>query len=278
MKDAITIAVFTVTVSLIYTAIAQVLPQLENHPPANVELGSNIGPEELASAGADSYASNCTSCHKAGESGRAPDISDMGARAAERAAARAAETGEPYTDVDYLVEALCAPGDYLVEGYGNIMPPQGRALTGGQILAIVAYLQTLGGDATVRGTAVDPVKRFGCISGDGGAGGGAAMAEAAAPASVGTPDKAYEKFGCSGCHALEDDERRIGPSLYDVGKRLTKGEIYESILAPDVTLSEGDPPYAGGVMKSTLDGNGFYQSMTPADYQAMVDWLAAKKG
>jgi cytochrome c2 len=277
MKDAITIAVFTVTVSLIYTAIAQVLPQLENHPPANVELGSNIGPEELAAAGADSFAANCTSCHKAGENGRAPDISDIGARADERAAMRAAETGESYTGVDYLVEALCAPGDYLVEGFGNIMPPQGRSLTGGQILAMTAYLQTLGGDATVRGTAVDPVMRFGCVSG-GAAAAGAPMAEAAAPVSVGTPDKAYEKFGCSGCHALEGDERKIGPSLYDVGKRLSKGEIYESILAPDAAMSAGDPPYAGGVMKSTLDGNGFYTSMTPADYQALVDWLAAKKG
>lgn len=101
---------------------------------------------------------------------------------------------------------------------------------------------------------------------------------AAAPVSVGTPDKAYEKFGCSGCHSIEGDERKIGPSLYDVGKRLTKGQIYESILAPDAEISAGDPPYAGGVMKSTLDGNGFYTSMTPADYQALVDWLAAKKG
>jgi cytochrome c2 len=275
MKDAIIIGVFTVSVSLLYTAIAQVLPQLENHPPANVELGSNIGPEELAAAGADSFVANCTSCHKAGENGRAPDISNIGSRAEERAALRAAETGEPYTGVDYLVEALCAPGDYLVEGFGNIMPPQGRALTGGQILAMVAYLQTLGSDATVRGTDVDPIKRFGCVSGDASAG-GAPMA--AAPVSVGTPDKAYEKFGCSGCHSIEGDERKIGPSLYDVGKRLTKGQIYESILAPDAEISAGDPPYAGGVMKSTLDGNGFYTSMTPADYQALVDWLAAKKG
>jgi len=31
-------------------------------------------------------------------------------------------------------------------------------------------------------------------------------------------------------------------------------------------------------MKQTLDGNGFYKKMTPADYQALVDWLAANKG
>jgi hypothetical protein len=31
-------------------------------------------------------------------------------------------------------------------------------------------------------------------------------------------------------------------------------------------------------MKQTLDGNGFYKAMTPADYQALVDWLAGLKG
>jgi len=65
---------------------------------------------------------------------------------------------------------------------------------------------------------------------------------------------------------FEDGERKIGPSLFDVGKRLSKGDLYESILAPDVAIAAGDPPFAGGVMKSTLDGNGFYTSMTPADY------------
>jgi cytochrome c551/c552 len=88
----------------------------------------------------------------------------------------------------------------------------------------------------------------------------------------------YEKFGCSGCHAIDSADRGIGPGLGDVGKRLTKGEIYEAILAPDATMSAGDPPYAGGVMQQTLDGNGFYESMTPGDYQALVDWLMAHKG
>ena len=277
MKDALTIAAFTIVVSLLYTGVAQVLPQLENHPPANVELGSNIGPEELAAAGADSFETNCTQCHKAGETGRAPDISDIGKLAENRAAERAAETGEPFTSVDYLVEALCAPGDYLVEGFGNIMPPQGKALSGGQLLAVVAYLQSLGGEPTARGTDEEVVYRFDCVQ-EGGAGGGGAAMAAAKPASVGPPDKAFQKFGCSGCHAIDSNDRGIGPGLADVGKRLSKGELYEALLAPDATIAPGDPPYAGGVMKQTLDGNGFYESMTPADYQAMVEWLAAQKG
>ena len=118
--------------------------------------------------------------------------------------------------------------------------------------------------------------RFGCASGGSAAGGGGAAEEASAEP-VGPPEKVYEAFGCSGCHALDEPTRNIGPSMQGVGKRLTKGNIYESILAPDAKLTEGDPPYAPGVMKKTLEGNGFYQRMTPADYQALVDWLAGMK-
>jgi cytochrome c2 len=276
MKNFLQIAFFTIAVSLMYTGVAQFLPQLENHPPAVVALGSKIGPEELVPIGQGAFEANCVQCHKMGESGRAPDLASMGSLAADRAAARAQETGKPYTDVDYLMESLCKPGDYVVEGFGNIMPPQGKALSGGQLLAVSAYLQSLGGEATIKGTDVEPVTRFGCVSGGGP--GMVAAAEEAAPAAVGPPSTVYEKYGCSGCHLFEDDSRKIGPPMYGIGKRLNKGEIYEAILAPDAVIAKGDLPYGGGVMQKTLDGNGFYKQMTPADYQALVDWLAANKG
>jgi cytochrome c2 len=274
MKDLLMISVFTLGVTLLYTGVAQVLPQLENHPPAVVALGSNIGPEELAPIGAGVFEANCVACHKMGQSGRAPDLSIIGVTAFDRAAGRAAETGESFTDVDYLLESLCKPGDFLVEGYGNIMPNQAKALSGGQLLAVVAFLQNLGGEATAKGTDVDPVLRFGCAS----AAGAAPAAAPAKAAAVGPPEKVYEKYGCSGCHSIDSDERKIGPSLADVGKRLTKGQLYEAMLDPDGTMAVGDPPFDKGVMKSTLDGNGFYTDMTPGDYQALVDWLAGKKG
>jgi len=273
MKNFLSTALFTLVVSLMYTGVAQFLPQLESHPPANAELGSDIGPEELAPIGAEVFAANCVQCHKAGETGRAPDISSIGSHASQRAAVRSTESGDSFTEIDYLVEALCKPGDYLVEGYGNIMPPQGKVLSGGQILAVVAYLQDQGGTATVKGTDIDPIKRFNCVVGGGGGGEGPAKKVA-----VGPPAKIYEKFGCSGCHSVDSPERKIGPSLHDVGKRLTKAELYESLLDPDGTLAVGDPPFAAGVMGDTLKGNGFYDQMTPADFQALVDWLAGLKG
>ncbi len=276
MKDFIQIFVFTVVVSLIYTAVAQVLPQKDAHPAPTVELGSKIGPEELAVAGEVNFKNKCVSCHKLGESGRAPDLGNVGGMAKARAAKRAQQTGKPYTEIDYLVESLCKPGDYLVEGFGNIMTPQqNEGLDGGAILSVVAYLQNLGGDATVKGTDVDPIVRFGCAT----AGGGGAAPAAAGPAEpVGTPEQVYTKFGCGTCHSIDSDERKIGPPLFGIGKRSNKGEIYESMLAPDAKIAKGDPPYGGGVMQKTLDSNGFYKKMTPGDYQKLVDWLAANKG
>ena len=80
--------------------------------------------------------------------------------------------------------------------------------------------------------------------------------------------------GCTTCHATEDDSRKLGPTLKGAGKRLGKGGLYEAILVPDATITAGTPPYPGGLMTQTLNGNGFYQRMTPKDYQALVDYLA----
>ena len=278
MKNFLVIALFTTVTSVLYTAIGYMLPQLESHPPPVVGLGEDIGPEDLGPIGAGVYEANCVQCHKMGESGRAPDLANAGGLAPDRAKQRARETGESYTDVDYLLESLCKPGDYLVKGFGNIMPAQQRSLSGGQILAVVAFLQNQGGEATVRGTDVEPVERFGCSTGGAGGGGAGAPVASADKAPVGDPQKAFTKFACDTCHALEDTERKLGPSLVDVGARLSKGEIYESLLVPDAKIAPGDPPYSEGLMKQTLDANGFYDQMTPVDYQKLVDWLAEKKG
>jgi cytochrome c2 len=271
VKPVFSIFLLTVTVSLFYTGIGQVLPQLENHPPPEIAAGSDIGSEQLAEAGSSVFEANCVQCHKLGQVARGPDLAAIGGRAAQRAAERQKSSGQNYSDLDYLVESLCKPGDYLVSGFGNIMPPQGKQLTGGQLLAVAAFLQNLGGEATVTGKDTKPLERFGCGSGTD-AGGGAAVAAASEPA--GTPDKIVQNFGCSTCHALDSDERKLGPGFKGIGKRLSKGEIYEAVLVPDASIAKGTPAYPAGLMGQTLNGNGFYQRMTPKDYQALVDYLA----
>jgi hypothetical protein len=62
--------------------------------------------------------------------------------------------------------------------------------------------------------------------------------------------------------------------LQGVGKRIGKAGIYDKLLNPGATVAAGDPPYEKGLMKKTLDGNGFYDRMKPVDFQTLVDWLA----
>ena len=272
MKQLVNVALFTLGVSLVYTAVGQVLPQLENRPPPEIEAGSSIGPDELSEAGAAVFEANCSQCHRLGEVGPGPDLASMGSRAAARAAERASDTGGEYSAGDYLIEALCQPGVDLVEGYGNIMPPQGKTLTGGQLLAAAAFLQTLGGEATIKGTDVELLERFCNVPAPGA--GGAAQPAAVARGGFENADAIIETFGCEACHNFEGPERTLGPSLLGVGGRLTKGQLYEALLDPDATLTEAEPPFPKGLMKATLEGNGFYARMTPADYALLVDWMS----
>jgi hypothetical protein len=209
-----------------------------------------------------------------GESARAPDLASIGQAAGERAAARAAETGEDYTGVDYLIESLCNPDDYKAPGFSaGGMPAQGAQLSGGQILAAVAFLQDQGDVATVKGTDVGPVERFCGVS----TGGGGELSAPAAPEPVGTPEEAFASFACAGCHQLIPGVPSMGPNLSDVGSRLSNSEIYEALLDPAAVVDPAYAPFAT-LMPLTLGGNGFYDRMTADDYRALVAWLAAKTG
>ena len=84
-----------------------------------------------------------------------------------------------------------------------------------------------------------------------------------------------QTYLCGTCHNFEDATPGAGPSLYDVGARMTAGEIYESIMDPDATITEG---YAGGVMTATLNGVGFYDKITTKEMQNLVEYLLSLKG
>jgi cytochrome c2 len=267
MKNIVNIFLFTAIVSAIYTGIAQILPQLEGKAPPKVEFGANTSAEDLAVAGGDIFETNCTQCHAMSEDGRCPPLGNIGALADSRAR----ERGGGFTGVDYLVEALCKPGDYLVDGYGDIMPPQQRAMKPGQLQAVVAYLQTLGGDATLKGTDIESFEKFGCGEAAGGGGGGGAAVAEVKP--VGSPAEAWAEFGCEGCHSIDSDEVKTGPSLKGIGTRMKKWEILDALINPDATIADG---YGGGVMEGAIAARDFYSRMSGKDYKAFVDWLSTK--
>jgi hypothetical protein len=84
-----------------------------------------------------------------------------------------------------------------------------------------------------------------------------------------------QQWACNTCHKLDAPDRLVGPSLWDVGARRDAAYIRESILQPDAQVAAGYPPQ---VMKTTLDGLGFYQKMPLQDLNTLVDYLASLKG
>lgn len=142
------IAGLTLAATAFYTYVGQLVPQSEVHPPEVVEIRADMTPEELVETGRGIARGKglCMTCHTIGGSGplRFPDLEGIG---------RTAEGRIPgMSGLEYLVESLYDPDAYIVDGFAPGMPPVHRppiSLTEGEILAVVAYLQSLGGTVTV---------------------------------------------------------------------------------------------------------------------------------
>jgi mono/diheme cytochrome c family protein len=88
----------------------------------------------------------CFTCHTVGKSGalRFPDLAGIATRAGSR---------EPGVDaLRYLARSIYRPDEFIVPGFSPGMPRIDKppiALNDQEILAVIAYLQTLGGTASV---------------------------------------------------------------------------------------------------------------------------------
>jgi putative heme-binding domain-containing protein len=188
----------------------------------------------------------CYTCHSVGGRGsavRGPNQGQfgerfpepIGARAVGRAKARTEKTGIEYDALDYLVESVAKPDAYVVEGYKNEMaivfaPPISLNLD--EIKAVVAYLQSQGGDLDI-----EAINEPGEVAAE-----YYAMIEAASAAGGGDPgagEVVYED-NCIECHALEAEEgdELPGPSLAGIGLKNLKF-ISESILEPAKKITPG---------------------------------------
>ena len=84
-----------------------------------------------------------------------------------------------------------------------------------------------------------------------------------------------QAYGCAGCHSFDAPIKILGPALHDVGSRLSLAELYESIMDPDATVTEG---YLPGLMLPTLQATQFYDKVSAGQLRTMVDYLASRKG
>src|SRR5687768_11769690 len=134
----------------VYTLLANSIPQIESEVPQELTFGADATPEQLATAGEELYngAGGCTACHGLGT--RAPNLltDDRGSGAI---GARCANRKPGVACKEYLHESMVKPNDFVVEGFQPIMPDMSRTLSPAQIWALVAFLQSTGGEVTVTG-------------------------------------------------------------------------------------------------------------------------------
>lgn len=274
MKVFLKVFVFNVVIIAFFLYVANSIPQQRKDPPKELELSADMAPAEFVKVGQEIFygKGTCALCHTIGTKGeRCPDLDGVGTRAETRVK----ETNYKGTASDgpeYLVESLHNPVIYVVEGYQPSMPPLGRQLNDLEMVAVVAFLQSLGGEVTITGQTRFAKYR----GGEATASAPAAAAPTAAPAAAGkTGPELVQQWACQTCHKFDAPDRLVGPSLWDIGARKDVHYIRESILQPDAVLAEGFPPQ---VMQTTLNGSGFYEKVTLQDLNTLVEYLASLKG
>ena len=117
-------------------------------PPAEIVLRTDLTTADMVKVGREIMEGKglCFTCHTIGKSGalRFPDLAGVATRA---------KTREPgMTDIQYFAQTMYEPNAFIVPGFNPGMPVINKppiGLTDQEILCVMAYLQTLGGTATV---------------------------------------------------------------------------------------------------------------------------------
>ena len=142
------VAVLVLATTAFYGWVGQLVPQKEVQPPQEIAIRSDLTTADMVKIGGELMVGKglCLTCHTIGKSGalRFPDLEGIGARAATRVPG--------LNDVEYLAQSLYEPDAVIVEGFNPGMPVINKppiGLTDQEILCVIAYLQTLGGTATV---------------------------------------------------------------------------------------------------------------------------------
>jgi len=240
----------------IYTAVANMIPQLESDVPEELVLSADVSPEELVAAGEMLYTGGggCIACHGLGT--RAPTLVGT--------VGTTCETRQPdMACKEYLHESLVNPSAFVVDGFEPIMPDMSRTLSDAQIWSLVAYLQSQGGEVTVTAADLAP----GGDAADSRAGPAPVTGEATAQGDI---DAAalVQSLGCTACHASGDASGGIGPAMSAMAE-LEPDYIRRSIVEPAADTAVGFEAFAG-TMPPT-----FAEQLTESQLEALVTYLAS---
>ena len=245
-----------------FTLVANAIPQLQSEVPIEIIF---VSTEELIEDGEILFngAAGCTNCHGLGA--RAPNLltdhegtGTIGVRCVNRVPGEDCKA--------YLYSSMVDPFAYLVDGFAPIMQDQRSSLSNTQIWALVAYLQSLGGEVTV---ALEDIEAT-----DTGSSSLAGAAAGAAPAIASTdPLEIITASGCLGCHEFDGGGVALGPAFDGIGARADADYIRESILDPAAGAADGFEIYLTPLMMPTTFGDQF----TASQLEAVVQFLVSQR-
>jgi len=239
IKVFLRIIFFSLAVVGVFVWVANSIPQVIPQRGPTAEDLAKLDQSSFARAGKGIFNKNCSQCHAVGDQAatRCPNLSQVGRMALSRA--RLPENRERLkNDVAYFTESLYDPKAFVVEGYPPIMPKVFKPpidLSGLEIKAVIAYLQSLGGEVTVTARSILPTEKWEAEY--------AAAKSAGASIPVGDPRRGarffYQKMRCVACHKVDGFGGILGPNLSDVGAINTREYLLESIVDPGVVLVKG---------------------------------------
>lgn len=269
----------TVGATLFYTWVGQLVPQKEVQPPEVVEMSQDMSTDQLVEIGQEIFDGKgiCATCHTIGSSGalRFPDLAGIATRAADEVPGMG--------QVEYLAQSLYEPNAYIVPGFAPSMPAMDEppiGLSDDEIRAVIAYLQTLGGEATMTMAtalpyaegaeatsdvdppgagdappAADPAEGAGAVVEPADRIAAALTDEEIEAVGAGGPDL-FARYGCDDCHATEP------------GGELTLAGTGGSAQQLFVEIVEHEPPLDGTVA----------ERMTLEEVRALARYLASLGG
>jgi mono/diheme cytochrome c family protein len=255
------------TVTL-FTLVSMWIPQVESEVPEELAFTGEVTAEDLVRAGDHLYhgAGGCMACHGLGV--RAPRLLDDD-RGAGLIGERCDDRVPGMTCKEYLWESMVEPGAYVVDGFQDIMPDARRTLSDAQIWAIVAFLQSQGGEVTVDADDIDLGEAPAPTSPGSAAGAGTSPTT---PEASRDPMTMLEQHACLACHALGGEGGTIGPPLDGLGERRSHEQIRRAILNP---LADTVPGYEAVAGTMPTD---YGQKLTAGQLEALVLFLAGEDG
>ncbi len=160
VPPAVNVVLLVLGATAFYTYVGQLVPQSEVLPPEEIQIAADLTTDKMITIGERIAHGKglCLTCHTLGQSGplRFPDLAGIGARAGTRRPGM--------SDVEYLAQSLYEPDSFVVPGFNPGMPPIHKppiGLTDEEILCVIAWLQSLGGEPTVTLQTMHPYRKQG---------------------------------------------------------------------------------------------------------------------